>query len=489
MPQVSLSPVMIAVVAIIAVFVIVAYLYARNYVKVPPNQVAIFTGRGKKTPVRGGARFRMPIIERVDIMDLEPFSVQVRVANVYSRDGVPVSVDGVGLIRFGSTDDAINTAVERFLTSDRRTIQTQVEEILAGNMRGIVAQMTVEELNGNRDQFTSRVLEEAGSAFARIGMELDVLTIQNISDANGYLDALGRGRIAEVKRDAKIREAEAERDAQIASAAAKREGDTAQAAADTAIAQANQERDLEFARIAARVDAERATAAQAGPRAEAEARKAVVVANAEARRADEEAQIAVEEMRSQRKEQAQRADVVIPAEAARQAAILEAEGRREAAIAQAQAEAEAKKLEGAALAEARTVAATAHRAELEAEAEGERAKLLAQAEGQQKLAEALNTFSEAAARLSVLPDLVRALPQMAEAIALPLGQIGNMVVMDGAGGNGAQSIGGLVPKLLAQTLVAAQAVGLDIPALLGAASSNKVNGSSIEPATGDKPTA
>jgi flotillin len=478
MPQVSLSPVMIAVVAIIAVFVIVAYLYARNYVKVPPNQVAIFTGRGKKTPVRGGARFRMPIIERVDIMDLEPFSVQVRVANVYSRDGVPVSVDGVGLIRFGSTDDAINTAVERFLTSDRRTIQTQVEEILAGNMRGIVAQMTVEELNGNRDQFTSRVLEEAGSAFARIGMELDVLTIQNISDANGYLDALGRGRIAEVKRDAKIREAEAERDAQIASAAA-----------DTAIAQANQERDLEFARIAARVDAERATAAQAGPRAEAEARKAVVVANAEARRADEEAQIAVEEMRSQRKEQAQRADVVIPAEAARQAAILEAEGRREAAIAQAQAEAEAKKLEGAALAEARTVAATAHRAELEAEAEGERAKLLAQAEGQQKLAEALNTFSEAAARLSVLPDLVRALPQMAEAIALPLGQIGNMVVMDGAGGNGAQSIGGLVPKLLAQTLVAAQAVGLDIPALLGAASSNKVNGSSIEPATGDKPTA
>lgn len=484
MPDIPL--IAVAVLAIIAVFVLVAIVYAKNYVKVPPNQVAVFTGRGKQKIVRGGARFKMPVIERVDIMELEPFNVPVSVTGIIAVDGVPVNVDGVGLIKFGSTNDAIATAVERFLTSDRRELQNQVREILAGNMRGIVAQMTVEQLNNNREEFRRSVLQEAGADFQRIGMELDVLTIQNITDSRGYLEALGEKRIAEVKRDAAIGKAHAQRDAQIAEAEAKRQGDTAQAVADTQIAQANRERDLELARIAALVDAERATAAQAGPRAQAEARKAVVVADAEAQRAEEEAQISVEEMRSKRHEQAQRADVIIPAEARKQAAILDADAARQAAIAQAEAAAESRRLAGSAEAEARTVAATAHRAELEASAEGKKADLLAEAEGQRELADALNAYSEAAARLQVLPLLIKQLPEMAAAVAAPMGNIDNMVVIDsGKGGGG---ITDAVPQLLLKTVAAAQAMGIDIPALLGGALSGPITPPAKDGKTADPST-
>jgi flotillin len=463
MPE-FLNPIAIALIAVFIAIVLLAWLYARNYVKVPPNQVAVFTGRGKQRTVRGGAKFRVPIIERVDKMELEPFNVQVVVQNIIGKDGVRVNVDGVGLIKFGSTDEAIATAVERFLTSNRDELHRQVQEILAGNMRGIVAQMTVEELNNNREGFRQQVLAEAGQDFARIGMELDVLTIQNITDPEGYLDALGRKRIAEVKRDARIGEAEAERDAQIAAAEAKQAGDVAQAAADTAIAQAQRDRDLELARIAALVEAENAIAEQAGPRARAEANKAVVIAEAEAQRAKEESMIAVEAKRAERSEMAQRADVVVPAEAEKQAAVLRADGDKQAAIARAEAQAEARKLEGAAEAEARTAAAVAHQRELEAAAQGLLADLKARAEGQRDQAEALNSFSHIAAMLLMHEALFKAQVEMTKAAAEPLGNIDTLTVFDnGTGNGGLSSLMQATPTQLAMLSDRVKALfGLDI---------------------------
>lgn len=466
-----LSPLAIAVIAVFIALVLLAWLYARNYVKVPPNQVAVFTGRGKQKIVRGGARFKIPIIERVDIMELEPFNVQVVVQNIIGKDGVRVNVDGVGLIKFGSSDEAIATAVERFLTSNRDELHRQVQEILAGNMRGIVAQMTVEELNNNREGFRQQVLAEAGQDFARIGMELDVLTIQNITDPEGYLDALGRKRIAEVKRDAEVGEAEARRDAQIASANAKREGDIAQAEADTAIAQAQRDRDLELARIAALVEAENAIAEQAGPRARAEANKAVVIAEAEAQRAKEESMISVEAKRAEREEMARRADVVVPAEAEKQAAVLRAEGEKASTIALAEAQAEARRMEGAAEAQYRTDAATATKAELVAQAEGDQAKLLAEAAGKRELAEALGAYSNEALRLTVLPQLIQTLPAIMAELAKPMGNIDNLVVVDSGSGNGQGSamsrLASQVPAMYANLRPMLEALGIDITKLLG----------------------
>lgn len=472
MPDIVVSPIAIAALAVIVALVLVAFLYAKNYVKVPPNQVGVFTGRGKLKVVRGGARFKMPIIERVDFMSLEPFNIEVQVNNVYSMNGVPVNVTAVGLIRFGSTDEMISTAVERFLTSDRASLHSQVREIVAGNMRGIVSQMTVEDLNSKRDEFTLNVVTEAEKAFQPIGMQLDVLTIQNISDDNGYLDALGQTRTAEVQRDAAIGRANAERDSMIQSAAADREGKTAQAEAATAIAQAEQERDIELARISANVERERATAEQSGPLAQAEARKAVVVAETDVERQQEQARIAVEEQRGLRAEKAQRADVIVPAEARRQAEVIEAEGEREAAIAKAQAAAEARTLAGRADADARKDLAAAKQVEMEAEAAGQAAGLKAQAEGQRELAEALNAFTPEATRLQILPQVIATMPEMAQAIAAQIGQIGNMVVIQSGGsGEGEDTVSKLatlVPAGMAAVAETVRAVtGMDVSQLTG----------------------
>jgi flotillin len=351
-------------------------------------------------------------------------------------------------------------------------------------MRNIVSQLTVEELNGNREEFMRRVKDEAAQSFQPIGMQLDVFNIQNISDNNGYLDALGQRRIAEVKRDAVIGRANAERDAAIQSAAAEQQGKIARAQADTKIAEANQERDLRLASIASEVDAAKARAGQAGPLAEAEAHRAVVLAGVKTDRERTEAQIGVEEQRARQQEKAVQADVVIPAEAERRAAVARAEGQRDADIAAATAAARRREMQGKADADARSILAGASQKEKEAEAAGNkalrlaeadgiRAVMTAEADGQAKRAEALNQLSDQAARQNVLPQLIQILPELADAIAKGV-SIDRLVVVDGgAGGNEAAGGGAIqraisvTPAVLNQVIEMAKGLGLDLSGLLG----------------------
>lgn len=252
---------------------------------------------------------------------------------MYSKDNVPVSVTAVGQVKFSSSREAFALSTERYLDTPREALRPQLTEIVSGTMRNIVSQLTVEELNGNREEFMRRVKDEAAQSFQPIGMQLDVFNIQNISDNNGYLHALGQRRIAEAKRDAVIGRANAERDAAIQSASAEQEGKVARAQADTKIAEADQARDLRLAAIATEVDAARARASQAGPLAEAQAQRAVVLAGVQTDRERTEAQIGVEAQRALQKENAVQADIVIPAEAERRAAVARAEGLRDADIA------------------------------------------------------------------------------------------------------------------------------------------------------------
>ena len=402
---------------------------------------------------------------------------------MYSKDSVPVSVSAVGQVKFSSSREAFALSTERYLDTPRETLKPQLSEIVSGTMRNIVSQLTIEELNGNREEFMRRVKDEAAQSFQPIGMQLDVFNIQNISDTNGYLDALGQRRIAEVKRDAVIGRANAERDSAIQSASAEQEGKVARAQADTRIAEANQERDLRLASIATEVDAAMARAAQAGPLAEAEAQRAVVLAGVRTDRERTEAQIGVEEQRARQKEKAVEADVVIPAEAERRAAVARAEGLRDAEIAAATAAARRRELQGKADADARTILAGASQIEKEAEAAGTKALRLAEAdgiravttaeaEGQARRAEALNQLTDQAARQNVLPQVIAMLPELAEAVAKGV-SIEKMVVIDGggAGGDGG-AIGRAVsvtPAILTKALAMADSLGLDLTGLFGMA--------------------
>ncbi|MCB0926767.1 MAG: SPFH domain-containing protein [Mycolicibacterium insubricum] len=493
----TLLIVIIAAVAALLLLVVLPLIYVKNYIKVPPNEVAVFTGRGTPKVVRGGARFRMPGIERVDVMSLEPFNVSINLQNALSNDGVPVNVEAVGLVRIGSADEAVQTAVQRFLTSDLEELQRQINEILAGSLRGITATMTVEDLNSNRDSLARSVVEEAGGDLARIGMEVDVLKIAGISDRNGYLESLGQRRIAEVKRDAAVGTAEAERDAQIQSAKARQAGAVAQAEADTAIATANQRRDVELARLRAQTEAENAQADQAGPLANARAQKDVGIAVEQAEAARVQARIEVEQRRAEQAQAALAADVIAPAEAQRQADIARAEGARQAAILNAQASAEAarqagesqadaRKFEADALrverqaeadgikaklvaeADARKIAAEALRAEQQAEADGIKAKLVAEAEGKEQIAAALNSYSPEAARLLTLPDVLASVVKATEAAATPLSSIDRLSIIGGSADAqaGIGSLLGVSPVAVANVVEALRASGIDLAALL-----------------------
>ena len=470
----TLIIIVIAAIAGILVLVVLPLIYVKNYIKVPPNEVAVFTGRGQPKVVRGGARFRVPGIERVDIMSLEPFNVSINLQNALSNNGVPVNVEAVGLVRIGSADEAVQTAVQRFLTSDLNELQRQINEILAGSLRGITATMTVEDLNSNRDTLARSVVEEAGTDLARIGMEVDVLKIAGISDANDYLKSLGQRRIAEVKRDATVGTAEAERDAQIQSAKARQEGAVAQAEADTAIATATQKRDVELARLRALTEAENAQADQAGPLANARAQKDVGIATEQAEAARVAARIEVEQRRSEQAQAALQADVIAPAEAQRQADIARAEGQRQSAILAAQAHAEAARQAGQAEADARKAAADALRVERQAEADGIKAKLVAEAAGKKEIAAALNTYSPEAARLQTLPDVLASVVKATEAAAMPLSEIERLTIIGGAGDT-QDAVGGLLgvsPLAVAKIIEALKSSGIDLPAMLNRTSTD-----------------
>jgi flotillin len=478
----DLVVVTIAVLFILAALAGALALVNANIIKVPPSTVAIFSGRkrtvinpetGEKQTVgyriiKGGSSVRIPIRERVDYLSLNVITIPLRIQSAYTAEGVPVSVDAVANVKIGGDDYSIGNAIERFLGMDQQQIQNVIFQTMEGHLRSILGTLTVEEINTDRQAFAQRMTAESAEDLRRMGIDIDVLTIQQISDPNGYLEALGQRRTAEVKRDAEIGRAEADRDARTRSAAAMQLAATAEARAEAEIASAQRDTSVAKATFEASVMSEQARAAQAGPLAEAEAQRQVVVAQQNVELSRTEAAIAVQEMEARRKEreleatvlkqaEAERRATVITAEGAKQASILKAEGEQQAIITRAQAESRERELigageaarvrqEGLADAEAKKALAEATRAELVAEAEGRRAKLLAEAEGTRaallaeaegktQLAEALNAYGPEAIQLLMYQAFMEQLPKVVEAAAMPLSTIDKVVLIDG-GGNG-----------------------------------------------------
>ncbi len=241
----------IAIFGLFFVILVLALVYSGRYKKVGPNEVLIISGRGMSTfdavgkpyrrtfrIVRGGGTFIWPVLERTDFLSLELMTIEIVTPNVYTLQGVPVTVDGVAQVKIGSDDVSIVTAAEQFLSKSVEQIQNVALQTLEGHLRGIVGMMTVEEIYKDRDKFAQRVQEVSALDMKNMGLSIVSFTINNIHDEQGYLDALGQARIAEVKRDATIGQANAQRDATIQSARARQEGETAKFQAETKIAEA-----------------------------------------------------------------------------------------------------------------------------------------------------------------------------------------------------------------------------------------------------------
>ena len=489
----------VVVVLVVLALIVAMALFSRNYLKVPPNAVAIFSGRKRKLPdgrvvgyrmVRGGASFRFPLLEQVDYLSLNVFTIPLEIKRAYTLKGVPISVKAVANVKIKGDDISLGAAAERFLGMSHEEIQRVIFQTLEGHLRSILGTLTVEEVNSDRQSFAQKLTSEAAQDLERMGIGVDVLTIQDVADEEGYLDALGKKRTAEVKRDGTIGEAEATRDAKIKSALAMQEGEKAKFDADAQISAAQRDFQVKQAQYQSEIETEKARAAQAGPLAEAKAKQAVVVEEVRVEKVRTQEQISVQEQEVSRKQKELEATVIKAAEADRQAAILRAEAKKQAAILEAEgekaaqialAEAQQQKLKQEGLGRAAAVEAEgrAEAAKIEAmgiaQARAIEAQGVAEAQAILKKAEAWKEFNDAAKLQTILeklPGVLQASAGIFGAVAAPLGNIDKVVVIEqgnGGGGDGTGGIGRIArtgPALVFSLLQQLQALGLDIPTVL-----------------------
>ncbi|MHA7862499.1 flotillin family protein [Tessaracoccus sp. Y36] len=431
----GLSPVVTAILGLIILLVLIGLLIASRYKVAKPNEAFIITGRkgrevrnpetglvstdlsGQKV-VMGGGVFVVPFIQRLHTLDLSSRRIMITIRNAVSGQGIKLNVDGVAIVKVGGNEDSIRASAQRFL-GQQDEIETFTQETLAGSLRSIVGSLTVEQIIRDRAAFAQRVTDESESSLTGQGLVLDTFQIQDISDDGTYLSDLGRPESAKLGRLAAVAEAEA-----------RREAEQAQIAAEQEIAISQRALVLKKAEIQSETDAARATAASAGPLAQADRDQAVLLEQekvAVAQAALKERQLDTE---VRRPADAERYRVETAAEAQRNAAIFQAEAQKAAAIAQAEAEAERQRLTGVGEKSRRVAEADAVRAEGEAKAAAVLAVGQAEAEAMDKRAEAFAHYNEAA----VLQMLIEVLPQMAEKVAAPLGNIDKLTVVstDGA---------------------------------------------------------
>ncbi|MFL5782017.1 MAG: flotillin family protein [Thermoleophilaceae bacterium] len=405
---------LIVAAGILLALALVAFaIWAHQYTKVGPNEVLIISGRRGRGDnagvgyriVRGGGTYVRPFREKVQRLSLELMQFDVRSAETYTMHGVSVQVDGVCMVKIDGSDQGIGRAAEQFLSRGREDIVRTAMQAVEGHMRTAIGSLSIEDIYRERQRLVAGVKELVGPDLDRMGLTIQSLTIRNVSDKQGYLEALGRPRTAQVKRDAIRGEAEADREAK----AARYEADLA----------------IENSRRA--YETERARYKAEGLRASAEADLSY-----ELQRAITRQQVRGEELKVEIVER-QKAIELMQAEVERRKRELEAE------------------VVEPALAKAReiTAVAEAHREEVAATGAGEadalRLKGLAEAEAMAAKARSWGDYNEAA----ITDRVLEVLPQLAAAVSAPLAQTEKIVMI---GGNGSSPGASRITKDITQVV-------------------------------------
>ena len=454
----------IAVVGIAVVIFLFISVWASRYTKVGPNEVLIVSGRKHRSIdsagqpytrgfriVKGGGTFILPVIEKSDILSLELLTIDVQTPEVYTSKGVPVKVDGVAQIKVKGDDISIATAAEQFLSKPVDEIKNIATQTLEGHLRAILGTMTVEDIYQNRDQFAQKVQEVAAGDMANMGLGIVSFTIRDIKDSQGYLEALGKPRIAQVKRDAQIAQAEADRDAMIKSSQASQAGQEAKFIADTRIAEAQRDYQSNLAQYTALVNQKKAEADLAYDLQKFKTGQLVKAEEVQVAIIEKQKHIELQQQEIQRKQRELEALVQKPADAERYRVETlanatkyqletEAAGAASAAKAKGFAIADVAKATGIAEAEANKARGLAEAAVIEAQG-------AATAEAMRLKAESYKQYNQAA----VIEMIVRILPEVAGRISEPLSKMEKMVIINsGDGGGGASKLTGDVTQIIAQ---------------------------------------
>jgi len=282
-----------------------------------PNELVVITGRSRVTGdgrrvgyrlLHGGRTLRIPVIERVSRVDLRTIPIDVTVRNAYSKGGIPLIVQGIANVKVSARDPISHNAVERLLDKPFEEMMHIAKDTLEGNLRGVLATLTPEEANEDRLKFAHRLIEEADEDLRKLGLELDTLKIQNLTDEVNYLDSIGRQQTAEILKLARVAEATRASEAEQTEAAARQAAQVAQIGADLKITEENNRLRVRKAELDAEALAREAEAKVAGEKARVVAEQAL-----------QQERIALEQRRLE-------ADVLLPANADREAAEQRAKG-------------------------------------------------------------------------------------------------------------------------------------------------------------------
>lgn len=455
--------------AILAVNVLLS-LIASGYVKAPPDKAFIISGPRKEPRILiGRAGIKLPLIERKDVLVLKQISIDIKTNGyVPTLDFIGVDIDAVAKVRVKTDPEGIKVAMKNFLNMDEKSIIAALTDSLQGNMREIIGTVKLKELNTDRKKFGDEVQEKAQKDMNALGIEIISCNIQKIEDEKGLIIALGQDNMSQIQKDASIAKAQADKDVAIAEAEAKRMANEARVAAETEIAAKQNELRIRQAELKRESDEKQAEADAAYEIQQQAQRKTIEIATANANIARQERQIELRRKDVEVTEQTLEAEVKKKAEAEKfarmqraEADLFERQRQAEAVRFQREKEAEARKVQAEADLFAKTKEAEGIRAVGEAEAKAIEAKGIAEAEALEKKAEAMKKYGQAA----MMEMIVKALPEMASAIAQPLSTIDKVTIIDGGGNgeNGVTSMGSYVPSVLAQTIATVKEVtGLDL---------------------------
>ena len=440
-------------ISFVVVFVGMAVvLVATRYKRCPSDRILVVYGRvgGKGDERRsarcyhGGAAFIVPVFQSFEFLDLTPTPIEINLQGALSQQNIRINTPSTFTVGISTEAGVMENAAERLLGLPMTQIRELARDIIFGQMRVVIATMTIEEINTDREKLIEKIFSGVEVELNKVGLHLINVNIQDITDESGYIDALGREAAARAVNEAKIKVSEQERDGEIGKANAEREQRVQVASAHATAVEGENEAGVKIAQSAA-------SRRELEAEAERGATAAEKVKQADALREAYAAEQAAELERAKRESASQEANIIVPAEI---------EKRRIETL----AEADAEKIRRLKRGEADGV-----RALMEAEAEGLRAILIRKAEGFDSIVKAASNNPELASLLLVTEQLPKLIEEQVKAISNL--KIDSVTVWESGGGsngktNTAEFLSGLIgslPPLHELT----KNVGIKLPEYLG----------------------
>ena len=448
----------VLIVVLLIIFLMLRYRIGK------PDEALIVTGSllGKEgiKILKNSGTFVIPIIQKAHKLSLLTHKLEIGTPEVYTEQGVPILASATVLVKVGNSVESIKTAAEQYLGKSTKDLEDEAQEVLEGHLRAILGTMTVEAIYKNRDDFAEQVQQVASTDLRKMGLEIVSFTIKDVTDPNGYLDALGRPQIAVVKKNAEVAESNALRETRIKQAENEQLAQHEEIRRKTEIAEATKDMGLKQAQYKQEQEV-----------ADAKAEQVAIGEKMKVHLIEQHKNIEIQDKQAALTEKELNASVRKKAEADKY--VVEQNALAQKAREIAQAEADAEKVRLAAEAESQRVTKLGN-----AEADKISKVGQAEAESKEKMALALQKLNEA----GILMEFIKVLPQIAKEVNAPISNIDKVVSF--GGGDGVHEIG---EAGLARTFdTIKETTGLDLVSLINETMSTKQGNKELVQAVEEK---